>query len=390
MLQERAEVPALAAPAEREQRVTALELFFDLVFVFAITQVAGFIYHDPTWTRLVEAIAILGVLWFAWSGYVWLGNNAASDEGAMRVVLLVVMGPLLIASLAVPHAFGADALMFGVALFVVRALHILGYAILARGDPVMRAVVVRLAATILPAASILVLAGLVSGTARAVCWVVALAVDYGGLFRADVRNWRVEPAHFAERHGLMIIIALGESIVAIGVGASTLGLRAGVVTGALLGIAVAAALWWAYFDVVATVAERKLREAHGAARARIARDSYSYLHLPMVAGIVIFAFGAKTTLASVDSELHAVAAASLCGGVALYLVALSGFKRRNIGSFNYPRLVAAAVLAALAPVAVVVPALLSLALVACVTSALIAYEALRYAAARDRIRHGTA
>jgi low temperature requirement protein LtrA len=254
----------------------------------------------------------------------------------------------------------------------------------------MRAVVVQLAQTILPAASILVLAGVVSGTSRAACWVAALAVDYGGLFRADIRDWRVEPAHFAERHGLMIIIALGESIVAIGVGASSLGLRAGVVTGAFLGIAVAATLWWAYFDVVATVAELKLREAEGPACARIARDSYSYLHLPMVAGIVIFAFGVKTTLGHVDLHLHGVAAAALCGGVALYLVALSGFKRRNVGSFNYPRLVAAAVLAALVPVALAVPALLSLALVAGVTSTLIAYEVVRYAAARDRIRHGTA
>ncbi|HEX6701990.1 MAG TPA: low temperature requirement protein A [Gaiellaceae bacterium] len=389
MLQERSEV-AVAAPVEREQRVTALELFFDLVFVFAVTQVTGFLYHEPTWTRLLEAVAILMVLWFAWSGYVWLGNNAASDEGAMRVVLLVVMSPLLIASMAVPHAFGKDALVFGIAFFFVRVLHIAGYAVLARGDPVMRAVVLRLAQTILPAASILVLAGLVSEPARAACWVAALAVDYVGLFRADVRDWRVEPAHFAERHGLMIIIALGESIVAIGVGASSLGLRAGVVTGGLLGVAVAATLWWAYFDVVATVAERKLREAEGPARARIARDSYSYLHLPMVAGIVIFAFGVKTTLTRVDLHLHGVAAASLCGGVALYLAALSGFKRRNVGSFNYPRLVASAALAALVPITLVTPALVSLALVAGVTSTLIAYEVFRYAAARDRIRHGTA
>jgi low temperature requirement protein LtrA len=375
---------------EREQRVTALELFFDLVFVFAITQVTGFIYHDPSWTTLIEALALLMVLWFAWTGYAWLGNTAGTDEGPIRVVLLVVMGPLLIASLAVPHAFGRDALVFGIAYFLVRALHIAAYAVLARADPSLRIVVVRLAQTILPAAGVLVLAGFLHGAGRAACWIVALAIDYGGLILRGTENWQVEPAHFAERHGLIVIIALGESIVALGVGASSLGIDAGVVTGALLGIAVAAALWWAYFDVVATVAERKLRAAAPAERALIARDSYSYLHLPMVAGIIVFAFGVKTTLAHVGSHLHGPAAAALCGGVAIYFLALSTFKRRNIGSFNYPRLVAAGALVTLAPAATRLPALLSLTLVAAVACGLIAYEVRRYAATRDRIRHSGA
>jgi low temperature requirement protein LtrA len=373
--------------AEREQRVTALELFFDLVFVFAITQVTGFIYHDPSWTTLLEALAILMVLWFAWTGYAWLGNTAGTDEGAIRVVLLAAMGPLLIASLAVPHAFGKDALVFGVAFFFIRALHITAYAVLARGNPALRIVVARLAQTILPAAGVLVLAGALPEPGRALCWAAALAIDYGGLILRGTENWQVEPAHFAERHGLIVIIALGESIVALGVGASSLGIHAGVVVGALLGIAVASALWWAYFDVVATVAERKLRAADPTRRALIARDSYSYLHLPMVAGIVVFAFGVKTTLVHVGSHLHGPAAAALCGGVALYFLALSTLKRRNIGSFNYPRLVAAAALTALAPAATRLPALVSLALVAAVACGLIAYEMRRYAETRDRIRH---
>jgi low temperature requirement protein LtrA len=140
----------LEAPAEREQRVTALELFFDLVFVFAITQVTSFLYRDPSWLRLVEAFAILMVLWFAWTGYAWLGNTAGTDEGPMRVVLLAAMVPLLFASLAVPHAFGKDALLFGVAYFFVRALHIAAYSVIARGNPLLRAAVFRLARTILP------------------------------------------------------------------------------------------------------------------------------------------------------------------------------------------------------------------------------------------------
>jgi low temperature requirement protein LtrA len=387
MLDEAVRDELLEAPVEREQRVTALELFFDLVFVFAITQVTGFLYQDPTWTRVAEAIAILMALWFAWTAYAWLGNTAGSDEGTMRVVLLAAMAPLLVASLAVPRAFGKDALLFGVAYFLVRALHLVEYSLLARGNPELRAAVIRLSRTILPAAGFLVLAGLLPEPLRALCWVAALTIDYGGLLLSSTEGWRVEPAHFAERHGLIIIIALGESIVALGVGASELALDAGVVTAVVLGLAVAGCLWWAYFDVVAAVAERKLREAGPIEGARIARDSYSYLHLPMVAGIVVFAFGVKETLVHVHAHLESVPAAALCGGVALYLVALSAFKRRNVGSFNYPRLVASATLVALAPAATALPALLSLALVAVVACALITYEVFRYAEARERIRH---
>jgi low temperature requirement protein LtrA len=387
MLDEAVRNELLEAPVEREQRVTALELFFDLVFVFAITQVTGFLYHDPTWTRAAQAVAILMVLWFAWTAYAWLGNTAGSDEGTMRVVLLAAMAPLLVASLAVPHAFGKDALLFGVAYFLVRGLHLVEYALLARGNPGLQTAVVRLARTILPAAGFLVLAGVVPEPLRAFCWVAALAIDYGGLLLSGIEGWRVQPAHFAERHGLIIIIALGESIVALGVGASALALDAGVIAAVVLGLAVAACLWWAYFDVVAMVAERKLREARPVERARIARDSYSYLHLPMVAGIVFFAFGVKTTLVHVHAHLASVPAVALWDGVALYLLALSAFKRRNIGSFNYPRLVASLTLVVLSPVATALPALISLGLVAVVACTLITYEVFRYAEARERIRH---
>jgi low temperature requirement protein LtrA len=386
MLDELTATPVGETELEAEQTVTALELFFDLVFVFAITQETAFLYHDPTWTRLVEALAILAALWWAWSGYAWLGNTAGTDEGLFRVVLLGVMGPLLIASLAVPGAFGEHALLFGISYFIVRAMHIGAYFSLARGDPNLGYVVPRLARSILPAAGLLVVAGAVPGPTRAVCWALALTIDYGGLWVGGTEGWHVNASHFSERHRLIIIIALGESIVALGVGTGDLG--PGIVVAALFGIAVAGALWWVYFDVVAAVAARKLQEADEAARARMARDSFTYLHLPMVAGIVIFAFGVKVTLAHVHAHLASLPAAALTGGVALYLVALSALKRRNIGTWNYPRLVAAAVLACLAPVATQIPALASLALVAAVACALVAYETWRYAESRDRIRHG--
>jgi low temperature requirement protein LtrA len=388
----RARIPdsLLEAPDELEQRVTPLELFFDLVFVFAITQVSGFVSADPSWTRLVQGLAILAVVWFGWSGYAWLGNTANTDEGLVRVMLLAAMAAMLIASLAVPHAFGRDGLIFGVAYFVVRALHIGCYATVAqaRHDRTLLTVVGRLGSTILPAAALLVLAGALSGAARTVCWILALAVDYGGIALRGVEGWRITPGHFAERHSAIIIIALGESIVALGVGAEGVRLSAGVIGGVLLGMATAAALWWAYFDVVAIVAERRLRRADPFAQVLMARDSYTYLHLPMVTGIILFAIGVKRTLLHTGMHLHPVVAVTLCGGVALYLVALSTFKRRNVGSFNRGRLLVAAILAALIPLATVVPAAAALGLVTAAVCSLIAFEYTRYAEARARIRHG--
>jgi low temperature requirement protein LtrA len=370
----------------QEQEVTPLELFFDLVFVFAITQVSGYVSDDATWTHLAEGLAILAVLWWAWVSYAWLGNTAASDEGAIRVVLLAAMGAMLIVSLAVPGAFGDDGLIFGVAYLAVRLLHLGAYTILARDDAELRGLVGRLASSAVPGAVLLVVAGALDGTPRAICWIAALAVDYGGLAAQGIEGWRVQAGHFAERHGLIIIIALGESIVSRGLGAGGLELDARVVAGALLGIATAAALWWAYFDVVAIVAERRLREAPHGDQVRIARDSYTYLHLPMVAGIVVYAIGVKRTLEDAG-DLHAVPATALCAGAALYLVALSAFKRRNIGSWNQPRLVAAAALVALAPVATGLPALLALTFVTLIACALIGYEVTAYSEARQRIRH---
>ena len=306
------------------------------------------------------------------------------------MILLAAMAAMLIASLAVPHAFGRYGLIFGVAYFVVRVLHVGCYAAVARArnDRVLLTVVWRLGSTILPAAALLVVAGALSGTPRALCWVAALTVDYGGILVRGVQGWRIQPGHFAERHSAVIIIALGESIVALGVGAAGVRLDAGEVVGVLLGMAIAGALWWAYFDVVAIVAERRLRRADPRAQVLIARDSYTYLHLPMITGIILFAIGVKRTLLHVSLHLHPVIAVALCGGVALYLVALSAFKRRNIGSFNRQRLVVAAVLCCLIPATSRIPALAALGIVTAAACGLIAFELIRYSETRERIRHG--
>ena len=375
-----------AVEEELEQPTTPLELFFDLVFVFAITQVTAFVSHDTGWTRLIEGVAILAALWFAWESYVWLANTAASDEGAVRVVLLSTMGALLIASLAVPHAFGEDALIFACAYAIVRSAQIWLFTIASREEPELRRSVIGLAASTAIGVTLLICASFTDGWLQGAIWSLALLLDLGGPYVFGSTGWQLMPGHFAERHGLIIIIALGESIVAIGVGANT-GLDAGVIVAAVLGIAIAAALWWLYFDVVVWLAERRLSEATpGREQNELARDAYSYLHFPMVAGIVLLALGLKKTFLHVDDPLDTVPAIALVGGVAVYLLAHVGFRWRLVHTFSRQRFVAAAVALALYPLARELPALVTLALAAALLCMLIAYEVLRFAERRASVR----
>jgi low temperature requirement protein LtrA len=369
-----------------EERVTPLELFFDLVFVFAFTQVTALISGDPTWAGLAKGLVVLGVLWWAWAAYAWLTNTVDPEESEVRLVVFGAMAAMLVASLAVPDVFGDDAFVFACAYALVRIAHLGLYAVAGRGDRDLLAAIVRLGIGSLVAIVLLFVAAALDGPAQTTLWVVALACDFSGAWIGGGRGWRLEAGHFAERHGLIVIIALGESIVALGVG-STNELGLGLVVAATLGLAVAGALWWAYFDVVAVVAERHLREASGKDQLTMARDSYSYLHLPMIAGIILFAVGVKKTLEHMDEPLAAVPAVALCGGVALYLVAHILFRLRNVRSLNRQRLVVAFLLLGLIPLALEVPALATLGAVALLCIGLTSYEAIRYADARDRVRH---
>jgi low temperature requirement protein LtrA len=215
---------------------------------------------------------------------------------------------------------------------------------------------------------------------------LALGLDMGEPYLFGAEGWKLVPRHFAERHGLIVIIALGESIVAIGVGAEA-GIDAGVVVAAVLGTAVAAALWWLYFDVVALVAVRRLENAEeGRERNEVARDSFSYLHFPMVAGIVLLALGLKKTLAGVGDDLALIPAVATLGGTALYLLAHVAFRWRNVHRFSWQRLACAIVLLALIPAAEALPALATLAIVSALLAVLIAYERVRFAELRARLR----
>ena len=379
--------PRLSAALREGERVMPLELFFDLVFVLALTQCTALMSHRPTWSGLGQGVLVLGVLWWSWTGYAWLTSVVDPEEGAVRIVIFAAMAAFLIVGICVPEAFDELALEFALAYGVVRAAHIALFVLASRGDPALRQSVTGLAVSTAIGVGLLVCASLLDGLGQAALWALALLLDTGGPYLFGSEGWRLVPGHFAERHGLIIIIALGESIVAIGAGAAA-SLTVGIAAAAVLGISLAAALWWIYFDVVALVSARRLsRAAEGRERNELARDSYSYLHFPMVAGIVLVALGLKKTLAHVDDPLATVPTFALLGGLALYLLGLVGFRYRHVHTINRQRLLLALVLFALVPAAIELPALATLAIVTVLLSAMIAYETISYGEGRARVRH---
>src|SRR5918992_1569873 len=238
------------------EAVAPLELFFDLVFVLAFTQCTQLMADNPTWEGLAQGMLVLAVVWWAWVGYSWLTSVVEPEEGAVRIAIFGAMAALLVMALALPQVFGEWAGIFAVAYGLVRTGQIVLFLIAAQDDPGLRRSVLGLAAS------------------------TALAIALIGPAPFGAEGWKLMPSHFAERHSLVVILALGEAIVAIGVGADV-GLDAGVIVAAVLGIGVAAAQWWIYFDVVALVTQRRLLEAKpGREQNALARDSYSFLHLP--------------------------------------------------------------------------------------------------------------
>jgi low temperature requirement protein LtrA len=371
---------------EREQRVTPLELLFDLVFVFAFTQVTTVLSDDPTWSGLGHGLLILTALWWAWAAYAWLTNTVNPELGAVWGAMLFAMGAMFVAALAVPDAFGRHGVVFGVAFLIVNVMHLTLYALGARDDRDLLAAILRFAPLALSGAALIVAAGFVHGALRPLLWLAALAVGLFGPLLGDLSGWRLQPDHFVERHGLIVIIAIGESLVAIGLGARDTRLGAGVIVAAVLGLVVVTSLWLAYFDFFQIRGRQILADRSGTERTGLARDVYTYLHLPMVTGIILFAFALKATLAHVGDDLDTVPALGLCGGPALYLLAYVALRFRVAHTLGGGRLVAAIACALLWPVAVVVPALIALALVATVWVALHAYEIIWWREARAQTR----
>ncbi|HVV90304.1 MAG TPA: low temperature requirement protein A [Solirubrobacterales bacterium] len=378
--------PRLSAVRREGERVTPLELFFDLVFVLAITECTDLMSHHPTWAGLGQGLLVLGVLWWAWASYAWLTSVIDPEAGPVRLVFFAAMAAMLIAAISVPEAFGDLALVFALSVGFFRVAHIALFTIADPDSPDLLRSVRGLAVSTAIAVGLLALASAFDGIAQAALWVLALALDFGGPYFFGVEGWQLVPGHFAERHGAIVIIALGESIVEIGAGAAG-HLDLGIGVAAVLGVGIAAALWWVYFDVVALVSAQRLGAAEpGRVQNALARDSYSYLHLLLVAGIVMTAFGLKTVLEATGEHLDWLTAFALLGGLALYLIGLVAFRYRHVRTWNRNKLFLAAILLAFVPVALALPALLTLTIAAALLGLLVIREHAGYDERRERLR----
>jgi low temperature requirement protein LtrA len=313
-----------------ERRTSPVELLWDLVFVFAITQVSTLLAHDLAWAPVGRAMLLLALVWWGWSAFVWAANAEGEDSRLLRTVLLLALVLMFIAGLSLPKAFADEAWVFVAAYSGVRLLHLGLYVEASRRGHASWSAIIGFGAATLAGLGLLAAGAGVHGNARVVLWAVAVAIDYAGpawLTRERLRGLQeVAVAHFAERYGLFVIICLGESFVSIGITATGRSLDAGLIATVAFGLVVTVALWWIYFDRTATWAEDRLRAVDDPVLA--AADSYSYLHLVIVAGIVVLAVGQKAAIAAPGSPLPAAARLALCGGVALYVAGHAAFRLR--------------------------------------------------------------
>jgi low temperature requirement protein LtrA len=354
-------------PSQEGDGVTTLELFFDLVYVFAFTQVTTLMAQGTAPRSLVEGAIVLALLWWTWCSYAWLANHVRGDRGVLRAALVVVMVTMFVACLAIPEAFhdepgGLDGPVTLVVCYgLVRLVHLAVYLAAAGEDRALRRqVLASLAASAVPATALLLIGAVVGHGWQLPIWSAAVLYDLAAIFVTSRGGggWVLaSAAHFAERHGLVVILALGESVVAVGAGVSQEPVSAPVVVAAALAVLLAAGLWWTYFVHVAGRLEHGLAAVSGRERARMGRDVFTYLHLPIVAGIVLAALGVEQATAHLDDDhLGGTGAWALALGLAAYLVGTTAATRRAGGELLPARLGAALVLLAVAaPLAAVPP-----------------------------------
>lgn len=385
--------------------VSPLELFFDLVFVFALTQVTAYMAHEIDQGHglegLLRGVLLLMLLWWSWIGWSWLCNVTDVEAPALKMTMLVGMSALFVIALCIPEAFDDGPgglhgpLVLALAYLTVRVMHFVMFWLVAREDPSLRGQLRRFAPTVAGSSIVLIVASQTEGDTQTALWALALVTDYLGTWLGGASGWRLPaPGHFSERYGLVIIIALGESIVAIGVGVAELPITWPILVAAALGLLLASAMWWAYFDVSALIAEQALAAEPAETRARLGRTAFTFAHMPMIVAIVVTAVGLKKVLEYVGDTKHhdladplkGVALGALVGGVVVYLLAHVVFKWLVARELNPVRLAAsAALLAAWAPL-VRVPALGQLALVAGVVVLALVVEAVVFAERRREIR----
>ncbi|NUS45812.1 MAG: low temperature requirement protein A [Mycobacteriaceae bacterium] len=378
---------------EERASVSELELFFDLVFVYALTRVTELV-EPATWGNALHAVLVLAVLWWVLVGYAWLGNVVRADHGAAKAAIFLAMGATLVLALAIPEAFTdrpgglPGPLVFAAGYAVVRIVHVTAFWALSGGDAGLRGQLSRWIPSLLLSVALFVVASRLHGAPQAVLWATALVVDYTAA-QAAGNDWRINSAgHFAERHGLIVIIALGESIVEIGAGVAGDPVTWRIIGAALLALALCALLWWAYFDMSAPLVEHALTQAVGAECIRIARGSYTFMHLPMVAGVIGLSVGLEHVLedAAGREPLHGIPLYLMYGGTALFLAGLIGFKHMAAGSWSRPRAAAAAAVLIAVPAAAHLSAIGALALLTAILAALVGYETTHWSAVRNQVR----
>ena len=381
-------------------RVTTFELFFDLVFVFAVTQVTVFMASQHSALGVLQGLVILTLIWWSWVAYSWLANQTHADEGIVRIGMTVAMIAMFGVALTIPEAF-ADLegglfgpLVLAICYVIVRVVHAVLYIISAGDDVALRKQVLRTSFAWVVGAGLIVVGAVIGGEYEVWWWLAAIVVDAVLTYATSAGgNWRLpSPAHWTERHGLIVILALGESIVAIGVGAAELPISAPILIGAALGVLLSVGLWWLYFDWIALAAEHILSKLTGIARVTMATDGYTYLHYSLIAGIVVSALGVKEVLGHADSAdpLGWFGAAALAGGTSLYLAGHGFFWHRISGHWNYWRLGAATLLVLLMPWVALLPPLVALGLVVVVVLTLVVIETTRYAEQRGKLREAAA
>ena len=373
--------PPVAAGGETdlaEHRTTPVELLWDLVFVFAVTEVSSLMSHDLTWGWFARSMLVLALVWWAWSAFVWAANAQNATSGAVRACLLISTAVIFITGLSVPGAFGRDGTVFAVSYAIVRFLHLALYADASRQGNASWSAIAGFAVTVAIGMALLIAGSFFHGGTRIVLWAAAVAIDYAGpawLTRERLRGLQhVAVAHFAERYGLFVIICLGESIVAIGLGAAAghPHLGAQLIAAVTLALLITIGMWWTYFDRYAATAEERLREHDDPVLA--AADGYSYLHLLIVAGIITFAVGARVLVRHFGVSMPSAPRLALCGGVALYLVGHVCFRRRLSGELEHEKLALAAALLVLYAVGSGLPGWVLAAAIAVLLAGLCALE----------------
>jgi low temperature requirement protein LtrA len=388
-------------PDQEQASVTPLELFFDLVFVFSLTQVTAFMADELSWHGILRGVLVTTLLWWAWTAYAWLANAVSAEERPIKLAILAGMTAMFVLALSIPEAFD-DApgglrgpVVLAVCYLIVRLMHFVMFLIISREDAGLRSQVFRFAPSVFASSAVLLVASQFEGWVQTGLWMLALVADYVGTALAGFSGWRVPaPGHFSERHGLIVIVALGESIVAIGVGVAQEPISWVIIAASVLGLVLSSALWWAYFDVSALLGEHALASEPVETRARLARNAYSFAHLPLAVGILLVAFGLKEVLLYVSDSSHhtltdplpTVALAALVGGVIIYLLGHVLFKWLTVHTISVVRLAAAGALLLTIPLIAPLPALAQLAVVAFLVSCAMLVESVVFAESRRKIR----